>query len=46
MKPSGDSLGIVEVIFSRDAIVKMAFDNALDTQNTGWGYTYIAEKTA
>lgn len=46
VKLSGESLGIVEVIFPRDAIVKMAFGNALDTQNTGWGYTYIAEKTA
>ncbi|EPT2444090.1 hypothetical protein ACVPOB_000836 [Enterobacter hormaechei] len=31
MKLSGESLGIVEVIFPRDAIVKVAFDNALDT---------------
>ena len=46
MKLSGDWLGIVEVIFSRDAIVNTALGNALDTQNTGWGYTYIAEKTA
>lgn len=34
------------VNFFFGAIVNTAFDNALDTQNTGWGYTYIAEKTA
>lgn len=32
--------------FFCDAIVNMAFDNALDTENTGWGYTRFAETTA
>lgn len=43
MKLSGDSLGIVEVIFSLDAIVKKAFDNALDTQTLG-GDTPISQR--
>ncbi|EPO9423629.1 hypothetical protein ACUILU_004620, partial [Salmonella enterica subsp. enterica serovar Brandenburg] len=40
------SLGIISMTFFCDAIVNMAFDNALDTENTGWGYTRFAETTA
>lgn len=34
------------VNFFISAIVFMAFDNALDTDNTWWGYTCFAETTA
>lgn len=34
------------VNFFIGAIVSLAFDNALDTENTGWGDTRFAETTA
>jgi hypothetical protein len=34
------------VNFFFGAIVNLAFDNALDTDNTWWGYTNFAETTA
>lgn len=38
--------GLCQSEYLIGAIINVAFDNALDTDNTSWGYTCFAETTA